>query len=391
MTAETRPLEPVLPFEPSEFERRLAGVRRLMAERGLRGLVTHTPENIYYLTGYQTAGYYMYQALIVPEAGSPLLLVRRIEENNVLGASWVQRRRVYQDTDDVAAETYRALSDLGLAQGPLGLEKESWFLTIGQYERLLRLLGAGAEVVDASGLVERMRVVKSPAEVACIRRAAEAAAAGMRAGFEALAAGRTENDVAIAMHQGVIGAGGEYMSLPVFVASGPRAQLSHVTWEGRRLEPGDPLLFELSGVVRRYSAALMRSAYLGADPPQRLRHMAATAQEALAAAIEAVRPGVPAEEIDRVNQAVYRRHGYELGKRTGYSIGINFPPDWGEGYALSLKPGESRLLEPGMVFHIPCTVRLAGQPTIATSETVLVTATGREVLTSFPGELHLAA
>src|SRR5581483_5172178 len=138
--------------------------------------LTHTPENIYYLTGYQTAGYYAYQVLIVGERGEPLLLVRRLEEVNVLLGSWVQQRRIYQDTDDVAEETYRALAELGLSSGRVGLEKEAWFFSIGQYERLCRRLGAGAEVVDATGLIERLRVVKSAAEIACIRQAAVAAA-----------------------------------------------------------------------------------------------------------------------------------------------------------------------------------------------------------------------
>jgi len=389
MVLEALSQQRTLPFEPSEFAQRLANVRRAMAERDLRVLLTHTPENIYYLTGYQTAGYYAYQVLIVGERGEPLLLVRRLEEVNVLLGSWVQQRRIYQDTDDVAEETYRALAELGLSSGRVGLEKEAWFFSIGQYERLCRRLGAGAEVVDATGLIERLRVVKSAAEIACIRQAAVAAAAGMRAGMEALAPGRTESDVAIAMHQGVIGAGGEYMSLPPFVAAGPRAQLAHATWSGRRLERGDPVLFELSGVVRRYSAALMRSAYLGSEPPAEMRRMMAAARDGLEAVIAAIGPGVPAEEVDRVNQEAYRRHGFDLGKRTGYSIGINFPPDWGEGSGLSLRPGESRLLEPGMVFHTPTTVRAWGQPTVATSETILVTPTGREVLTSFPRDLFL--
>jgi Xaa-Pro dipeptidase len=381
--------ERVLPFAESEYRQRLAGVRRKMAERGLRVFLTHTPENIYYLTGYQTPGYYMYQTLIVPEAGEPLILTRLIEETNVLAGSWVQNRATYHDTQDPARVTYESLASAGHTRGPIGVEKDCWFLSIKQYERLGELLGPQAELVDASGLVESLRVVKSAAEIEYIRKAAGTANAGMRAGLEMIAEGRTENDLAVAIHSGIIQAGGEYMSLPPFISSGPRTYLTHATWDGRRLERGEVVFIELCGTVKRYSAALLRCAYMGDDPPPKIRRMAEASRDVLNAVIEAIRPGVTADEVDRAARETYREHDIDVNKRTGYSIGISFPPDWGEGHALSLREGEARVLEPGMVFHMPCTVRVWGLAAISTSETVLVTPTGREVLTSSPRELIL--
>jgi Xaa-Pro dipeptidase len=373
-------------FAREEFEGRLAGVRRRMAERGLRGFLTHTPENIYYLTGYQTAGYYTYQALIVPEApaSEPVFVIRLPERTNVLARSWLHTMVTYEDTDDPVEVTYRAMSDAGLTRGVIGVEKEAWFLTVKDFEKLAGRLGSDASIVDASGLVEGLRVVKSAAEIAYIRAAAEMANAGVRAGIEMAAVGRSEDEVAAEIHRVMVGLGSEYPSLPVMISSGPRAALTHATWEGRVLEKGDLVPIELSGCYKRYGAALFRTVYLGDQPSELIRRMDAVVMESLDAIIDAMRPGVLSDELDRLNREIRARHGFPRPLRIGYSMGISFPPGWGEGHALSLGSGETRALEPGMVFHVPVNIRLWGQAFVAASETILVTPTGREVLTSCP-------
>ena len=203
--------------------------------------------------------------------------------------------------------------------------------------------------------------------------------------MEAVAEGRTEHEVSAEIHNTMIRAGGEYMGLPVFIGSGPRTSLTHSTPTERRLEKGDVFTIELSGNVRRYSAALFRSIFIGNDPPKQVRDMMEACVAALNVVIDAIKPGVPLYEVERANRETMKKHGFEKKpSRTGYSIGINFPPDWGEGHALSLQEGEERLLEPGMVFHTPSSLRVYGQVGTATSETVLVTSTGCEVLTNCP-------
>ena len=373
-------------FPRCDYDRRLANVRSGMAERGLRAFLTHTPENIYYLTGYQTAGYYTYQALIVPEAqqAEPILVVRLPERTNVLARSWLQGMATYEDTDDPVEVTYRAMVDAGLTRGIVGVEKEAWFLTVKDFEKLATRLGADARVVDASGLVERLRVVKSPDEIAYIRTAAAMANAGMRVGIETVAVGRSEDDVAAEIHRVMVGMGSEYPSLPIMICSGPRAPLTHATWEGRFLEKDDLVPIELSGCYKRYSAALFRTVYLGDRPSDLIRRMDDVVAESLDAIIDALRPGVLSDELDRINREIRARHGFPRPLRIGYSMGINFPPGWGEGHDLSLGSGETRALEAGMVFHIPVNIRLWGEAFVAASETILVTPTGREVLTDCP-------
>jgi Xaa-Pro dipeptidase len=302
----------------------------------------------------------------------------------VLARSWLHAMATYEDTDDPVEVTYRAMTDAGLTRGVIGVEKEAWFLTVRDFEKLAGRLGSDARIVDASGLVEGLRVVKSPAEIAYIRAAAEMANAGVRAGIELAEVGRCEDEIAAEIHRVMVGLGSEYPSLPVMISSGPRAALTHATWEGRVLEKGDLVPIELSGCYKRYGAALFRTVYLGDQPSELIRRMDAVVTESLEAIIDAMRPGVLSDELDRINREIRARHGFPRPLRIGYSMGISFPPGWGEGHALSLGSGETRALEPGMVFHVPVNIRLWGQAFVAASETILVTPTGREVLTSCP-------
>ena len=376
-------VEKTLFFSLDEYLGRLARLRDLMADRGLDVLLVHTPENIYYLTGYQTPGYYTYQCMIVPNEDEPVVFTRFMEEENVRALSWIDASDHYLDTQDPAEETCRLLRERGLAGQVIGVEERAWFLTISEL-RTLRAGLPGSEIRDASGMVEQLRVVKSEQEIAYIRQAARVCGAGMRHAIEVAAEGRTENDLAIALYTGSIEAGGEYMSLPPFVASGARSALAHATWSGRRFEPGDVVFLEHCGTVHRYSASLIRMVSIG-PPSDKLRRMDEAARRGLHAAIDAIGPGVPAAEVDRACRREIEAAGFgEIFRhRTGYSIGVSFPPDWGEGHILSLKESEQRPLEPGMAFHLVPILMEHGFAGVGCSQTVLVAEAGCEVITDF--------
>ena len=134
-------------------------------------LISYTPENIYYLSGYQTPGYYTYQCVIVPVEGDPIMFTRYLEETNVRGLSWIDTRDYYNDNQSPVEETIRTLTEHGLTDKTIGVEENSWFLTVSDYRRLQEGL-PGATFVDASGTVEQLRLIKSDQEVAYIRQAA---------------------------------------------------------------------------------------------------------------------------------------------------------------------------------------------------------------------------
>jgi Xaa-Pro dipeptidase len=163
-----------------------------------------------------------------------------------------------------------------------------------------------------------------------------------------------------------------------------------MTWRRRTLEPGDAVFLELAASHARYHAALMRTVWIGA-PPAEASRMMDCALRALDAALGAIRPGVPCWLPHEAAQKVIDAEGYTpaFRKRIGYSMGIAFAPDWGEGEILSLFTGVDRLIEPGMVFHLPATLRSYGAWTVGASETVIVTDTGIDPLSTLPRELTI--
>ncbi|MCB9948057.1 MAG: aminopeptidase P family protein [Rhodospirillaceae bacterium] len=374
-------------FSAGELDRRLAATRGALAAAGIDVAIVTGPENIFYLTGQQTPGYYTFQALMLPAEGAPVFLLRQLEQLNCRANTRLSDFVVYQDDESPADAVVRVLADRGWSKRRIGVEKRGWFLPIRFFEQLQ---DAVAGITDSSGIVEGLRAVKSAEEIAFIETAAGYAAAGMRAGLAAVRPGATENDVVAAMFQAAVAAGSEYFGMEPLVSSGPRTGVPHGTWRRRRLEAGEPMFLELAGVHNRYHAALMRSAWLGTPPAEAVR-MAAVCEEALAAAIDAVRPGATCEAVHRACQAVIDRNGLTEAyrKRTGYSIGTSFAPDWGEGNILSLYYGQTRAIEPGMVFHIPPALRVYGAFTVGVSETVVVTDTGCRPLSDLDRSITL--
>jgi Xaa-Pro dipeptidase len=182
--------------------------------------------------------------------------------------------------------------------------------------------------------------------------------------------------------------GSEYLATEPYVASGPRSGAIHSSWSERVIGDGEPVLIEIGPCVKRYNAALMRTAAAGELPAQ-LARMAAVCIDALSAAVDQVRPGNTPEMVDRACKDVIAAAGMSdlYRKRTGYSIGIGFAPDWGEGHILGLREGDQTRFQPGMVLHVVPALRQVGLGGAGFSETVLVTPEGNEVLTSSARQL----
>lgn len=389
---ETQPRIVDLPFSEQEFERRLDGIRSGMRAKGLDAFITFTPENLYYVNAHDTPGYYWYQALVVTQDRPPMTVVRLIESSATLWMGWSRLAVTYGDRDDPIAATVWLLGELGVINETVGLEADAWFISPRRYALLTQAIEeAGGTAVDASGLIEAMRITKSAEELAYMRAAARVVERGMAAAIASSHVGVSENDVAAATTAELIRAGGEYAGLPPFIVSGPRTSICHATWSGRTYQQGDLLNYELPGVVKRYCVALFRCGTVGPPDPEISRRAAVT-REALEAVIEAIKPGVTLHDVNAVNRRVFEKHG--LGHlhrhRTGYSLGVNYPPDWGEGHIISIWENDHRTLEPGMTFHLGVGMFDLGHNTVETSESVCVTETGCEVLTNFPRDLFVA-
>jgi Xaa-Pro dipeptidase len=381
-----------LPFSDREFQRRLDRVRAQMAERGLDAFVSFTPENIYYLSAHDTPGYYFYQACVVTRDRGPINVLRRIETTNTLGRGWKRLAVGYEDREDPVEATLGLLHELGVAGKKVGAEAESWFVSPKRYFQLQRgVEQAGGELIDASWTVENLRVIKSDEEVAYIRQGARIVENAMRKAIAALHDGTNENEVAAVASAELIRGGGEYAGLPPFITSGPRTSLCHSTWAGRDIHTGDVINFEFPGVVKRYTAALYRCGTVG-QPSDEVKRRGEMVKEVLEAVLAAIKPGASSGEVHDASKAVFAKYGLShlLGHRTGYSVGVNYAPDWGEGHIMSIWDGDPRSLRTGMTFHLVPGFYDLGKYTIIQSETILVTDSGCESITQFPRDLFVA-
>ncbi|MFO0995907.1 MAG: Xaa-Pro peptidase family protein [Alphaproteobacteria bacterium] len=373
-----------IPFPVAEFEGRLAKIRAGMRERGVDLLLLTGPENIYYVSGYYTTGYHVYQALLIPVDAAPCFVVRKLELGNVHHHSWIGDGAPVEDGVDPTEATAERIRRYGAERARIGYEDQAVFLPPATLDRLRARL-PGARFVPASGIVEACRMIKSPAEIAYLRRAAEAASAGMRDGAEACIAGRTENDVAAAVYGGLVRAGSEYAGSPPYVTAGARSAVGHATYAMNVLEPADHVWIEIGASIKRYNAGIGRVVTIGTPKPE-LARVADLMGRAIEAMIEAVRPGVTSGEIDRAGRGLVEAAGLGIHwqHRGGYGLGISFPPGLGEGHIMDIKPNDPRRLEPGMVFHLVPIVLVPGVGAVGCTDTVLVTATGHELLTTMP-------
>ena len=370
-----------LPFAMSEYRARLASTRRHMIGLEIDLLMCSTPENIYYLTGFNSRGYYAYQCLFIPLDGEPWMVTRHLDAINVEHHTWMEPGYEYHDEDDPIALTLASLQDHHYLQATIGVEASSWFLTAQTYLALQNALRS-ATLRDVSGLVEEQRVVKSATEIAYTRDAAKAAGAAMRAAIDATNEGTLDRDVAAAAYDARVRAGSEYVASPVYVQTGVTSAIAHNNWDGRRIEKGDVVFIELGASKKRYHAACMRSAIVG-EPSDIVARADAAIRDGLDAALRVMRPGVTAGQVDAACRAVWIERGLEQysGLRLGYPIGIGYPPTWVGRDVFSLNKGVADRLSAGMIFHVIPSLRIPGVGGLGNSETVLVTDDGVEVLT----------
>ena len=377
-----------LAFKPAEYQRRYDQVLDNMKNAKLDALLVHSPENITYLTGYETPGYYGYHCLVIVRGEQPVLVGRRIEIlTNVAEFSWLTKTVIVEDHHAPADVTADVIEKLGMGRRKIGVEKSAWFFPVNEYEHLQSRLSR-ARLVDGSGLIEAARLVKSDPEVEMIRSAVVIADKAALAGIRATKAGVSEDRIAAAVYKKWCEEGAEYTGLPNFIASGRRSALCHSTWRGRKLSANDHCIFELAASKNRYAGAVFRAATVGRVKPK-IRRLSEASIEALLAVVDAMRPGAVAEQVDKVGRDIIKRAGF--GKyhhhRLGYSIGLNQPPDWGEGQIMSIRRGEQRQLETNMTFHLVPGCLITGELGLVNSATVRVTETGCEMLNTIPLKL----
>ncbi|MBU1293202.1 MAG: ectoine hydrolase [Gammaproteobacteria bacterium] len=364
-------------FTFAEYQRRLGELRARIAERRLDAIVITDPENITYLTDYQTTGYSFFQALVIPLEKEPFMITRALEESNVIARTWVEVTRPYPDTGDAIQMLVDALREFGLGNKRIGYERNSYFFPAYQQDCIHTTL-RDAKLMDCFGIVEEGRICKSQEEIMVMRRAALATEAGMKAGIEICRPGITENEIGAEIAAAMFRAGGETPAVMPYVTSGPRTMIGHATFEGRTVLPGEHVFLEVGGCYRRYHTAMMRTVILG-ELSDAMYQSQEIMKRALNEIHRVVQPGMTVSDVDNMvrNIIMDNQVGASLITRSGYSIGIAFPPSWDEGYIISLKQGNSAVLKPGMTFHmIPWMWGIEGDKTCGISDTIEITEDG---------------
>jgi Xaa-Pro dipeptidase len=342
-----------LHFTHEEFAERRRRALAAIAARGLDALLLFKQESMHWLTGYDTFGYCFFQCLVLRADGDLVLLTRAPDLRQAQHTSIIEDIRIWVDREgsDPAAELRDLLAEKGLAGKRLGVEYETHGLTAASGRRLEAALDGFAETVDASDLIARLRLVKSEAELAYVRRAAELAEAALDAAIAETRAGADEGAILAAMHAAIFQGGGDYPGNPFIIGSGRDALLCRYKSGRRRLDARDQLTLEFAGVYRQYHACLMRTLLVG-EPSARQRALHAACREALLACEARLTPGAPMGGVFDAHAEVFDRHGLGAHRLNacGYSLGTTYAPSWMD-WPMFFH-GNPVEVGPGMVFFL---------------------------------------
>jgi Xaa-Pro dipeptidase len=376
-------------FTTETYAERIAAAVRLVQLRGLAGLLLFKQESMYYLTGYDTTGYVSFQAMYLAADGRVALFTRSPELRGIPLTSVVTDVQIYiDDARRNPAEELREFVQARGGGGPLGIEYDAWGLTAKRCKQVEAAFLGFASLVDASDLVNSLRLVKSPAEIEFVRRAAALGRAAFDAVVAATEPGVQECELMGAMQASVFAGGGDFASGRWIVGCGPRAlMVKHFGGHHGRVAADDRVQVEIAAAYVHYHAGWAHTLYVGRPDPAQI-DLFRIAADALLASLEACRPGAPASGMFHAHAAVLDGAGHRAHRlnASGYSLGATYPPTWMDG--LPLCAGNETLLQPGMVLFPQAFVFDDSRGhTAGIGRTVVVTATGYELLTAIPFEI----
>ena len=336
-----------LHFDAAEYATRQSRARDALSAQGLDALLMFAPESHYWICGYDTFGFAMFQCLVLTAEGELHLLtrlpdLRQAQLTSTLPDDHIHIWRERHDSDP-AQDLARLLAELGVS-GRIGYESATAGLT-DHNGQLLRAALHG--LIPASDLIRDLRRDKSPAEIAMHSRAAALSDDALDAALDLTRAGAFEGDILAAMQGAVFKGGGDYAGNEFIIGSGPGALLCRYFSGRRHLEAKDQLTLEWSGAYARYHAAMMRTVVIG-PPSDAHRRMHAAAEEALAACEAAIRPGAPMGDVHAAHCAVFDKAGLSHARlqACGYGMGAVYNPIWvdfpmfTEGNPLPMRAGQ---------------------------------------------------
>ena len=385
-------------FTKEEYKQRLKKVKKSMEEKGIELLISQDTNNMNYLTGYDAWSFYYAQCVIVHlNADEPLCFVRAQDAGGAYIKTYLKRENIIV-YDEKYIHTwpmhpYDSLIELIKKNKwdklNIGVEMDTHYFTAYCYEKLKQGL-PNAKIKDSERLVNWARLIKSDSEINLMKGAAKISQIGMKVAMESINPGVRQCDAVAeiqkALFRGTSEIGGEYASIATLLPTGKGTSASHLTATDEKFVEGEATIIELSGVNKRYHCPMARTVLLGKSDQKKIDAMKAT-NEALDAGIAATKPGNTADDVAQKFWAILDKYNIKKESRTGYSIGIGYPPDWGE-HTLNIYKGDMTVLQPNVCFHMIAVMQF-GDWGVEASESVRVTDKGSELFCNFSRDLHI--
>ncbi len=370
----------VTAFTAEDFAARMTRAARSAEEAGLAGVLVTPGPDLTYLCGYvPMAITERLTMLVVSTAREPALIVPTLERPDAERAPGAPQLTLHDWRD--GTDPYDAAAGLLDANGRYAVSDAAWAMhVLGLQQRL-----PGSGYVSMTEALPLLRAVKDAEELARMTAAGAAVDAAFTDLLDLRFSGRKETDVAADLAELLRRHGHSRVDFTV-VASGPNGANPHHETGGRTIEVGDMVVLDFGGLKDGYSSDTTRTVHVG-EPTEEERTVHELVRRAQQAGVEAVRPGVPCEEIDRAARAVIADAGYgeRFVHRTGHGIGLatHEPP--------YLVEGETRPLEPGMCFSVEPGIYLTGEFGVRIEDIVAVTEDGGRRLNTTPRELAIVA
>ena len=385
-------------FAVDEYKKRLKKVQSSMQEKGIELLISQDTANMNYLTGYDAWSFYYAQCVIVHvNAEEPICFVRAQDAGGAYIKTYLKDENIIKYHEKYIhtwpSHPYDNLVEIIKQKKwdklSIGLEMDSHYFTAYCYEKIKQGL-PNAKLKDSERLVNWVRLVKSNAEINYMKSAALISQKGMKTAMETINPGVRQCDAVAeiqrTLFKGTPEFGGEYSGITTLLPTGKGTSASHLTATQDKFVEGEATIVEISGVYKRYHVPLARTVLLGKPEQKKVDAMKATI-EALETGISVVKPGNTADDVAQQFWGVLDKYNIKKESRTGYSIGIGYPPDWGE-HTLNISKGDKTILQPNVTFHMIAVMQF-GDWGVEASESVRVTETGSQLFCNMSKELHI--
>jgi Xaa-Pro dipeptidase len=386
-------------FQAEEYLERIQNTKKRMADGGIDMLIVSDPANMNYLTGYDGWSFYVPQVVLVSlEDEQPLWVGRGMDANGALHTTFLSEANIIGYPDDFVQSTVKhpmnfvagEIKGRGGEKRNIAVEMDAYYFSARCFVELQKDL-PDANFMDGNLLVSWVRIVKSDQEIKYMEQAGKISEKVMQTALDKLSPGVRECDAVAAVYQSQMAGtpefGGDYPAIVPMMPTGEKTSAPHLTWTDDPYQKEQAVNLELAACRHRYHAPLARTAYLGQNPPDKLPRLAEHTVEGLNLTLDSIKPGMLCEEVEMVWRKHITKVGLETESRIGYSMGLNYPPDWGE-HTASLRPGDQTVMVPNMTFHMILGMWMDDYG-FECSESFRVTENGCTTFAEFPRKLFV--